>query len=170
MAALSELEPGTTDPRDSHGKHMPYIPKMPPRRICRAPKSLVTVRHRPVPHEGRWLLAGHGASDGVRAGDGRIEKLATASRTKSVAESGSGVTFRRRNRSRVREEIRRLNYASPKILRSSSEWRGQCWRLKIVSIGCINHCQHRTHAHDPKSQCAPDSELRPAQKFYALTG
>jgi hypothetical protein len=42
-------------------------------------------------HEGR-ALAGHCAPDGVQAGDGRVEKLATTARPKSVAKN-----YRRRN-------------------------------------------------------------------------
>ena len=71
------------------------------------------LRHGPASHgahEGR-ALAGHGAPHGLQAGDGGVEKLATTARTKSVAESRERCNIPRRNRSRVREEIRRLIYA-----------------------------------------------------------
>ena len=61
-------------------------------------------------HEGR-ALAGHGPPHGLQAGDGGVEKLATTARTKSVAESRQRCNIPRRNRSRVREEIRRLIHA-----------------------------------------------------------
>ena len=61
-------------------------------------------------HEGR-ALAGHGPPHGLQAGDGGVEKLATTARTKSVAESRERCNIPRRNRSRVREEIRRLIHA-----------------------------------------------------------
>jgi len=70
-------------------------------------------RKRPAshgPHEGR-AFTGHGASDGVQAGDGRVEKLATTARPKSVAESRERCNIPRRNRSRVRDEIGRLIHA-----------------------------------------------------------
>ena len=61
-------------------------------------------------HEGR-SLAGHGASHGLQAGDGRGEKLATAARPKSVAESRQRCNIPRRNRSRTRSQSRRLIHA-----------------------------------------------------------
>ncbi len=56
-------------------------------------------------------LAGHGASHGFQTGDDRGEKLATTARTKSVAEGRQRCNIPRRNRRRVREEIRRLIHA-----------------------------------------------------------
>lgn len=58
-------------------------------------------------HE-RRALAGHGASHGVQAGDGGVEKLAQAARTKAVAQDYQRCKIPRRNRNRVRSKIRRL--------------------------------------------------------------
>ena len=69
-------------------------------------------------HEGR-ALAGHRPPHGLQAGDGGVEKLATTARTKPVAESRRRCNIQGRNRSRVREEIRRLFTPSPKIPHSS---------------------------------------------------
>ena len=60
--------------------------------------------------EGRAVVR-HRTSDGFQTGDGSVENLATLERTKSVAESYQRSKVHRRNRSRVRNQIRRLIHA-----------------------------------------------------------
>ena len=56
-------------------------------------------------------LAGHGPPHGLQTGHGGVEMLATTARTKSAAESRQRCNIPRRNRSRLRKEIRRLIHA-----------------------------------------------------------
>ncbi len=68
--------------------------------------------------ERRWFCppwARHRAPDGFQTGDGGVENLASLERPKSVAESHQRGKVRRRNRSRVRNQIRRLIHAVTQI-------------------------------------------------------
>lgn len=60
--------------------------------------------------EGR-AVARHRAPDGFQTGDGGVENLAAIERPKSVAESRERDKLQKRNRSHVRNQIRRLIHA-----------------------------------------------------------